>query len=132
MNRLKFIRLWSLAVGGMDACTGLLLVFAPAQTLRLMQVPEVAPAALIFLSWMGVFIGSVGLSYALVLKGSREAETVWTFTTVVRLAVAFFLVVEICSGKLPSAWLLVALTDGVVALGQWAVLRAGWWKGAEG
>ena len=52
MNRLKFLRLWSLAVGSMDACTGLMLVFAPAQTLRLMHVPEVAPAALIFLSWM--------------------------------------------------------------------------------
>ena len=132
MNRLNFLRLWSLAVGGMDACTGLMLVFAPAPTLRLMQVPEVAPAALIFLSWMGVFIGSVGLSYALVLKGSREAETVWIFTAVVRLAVACFLVAEIFSGSLPSAWLLVAVTDGVVALGQGAVLRAGWWKGGEG
>ncbi len=35
MNRSLFLRLWSLAMGGMGACTGLLLVLAPAFTLRL-------------------------------------------------------------------------------------------------
>ena len=132
MNRLKFLRLWSLAVGSMDASTGLMLIFAPALTLRLMQVPEVEPSSLVFLSWMGVFIGSVGLSYTWVLKGCREAETVWVFTALVRTAVACFLVVKITAGDLPPAWLLVAATDAIVAFGQWAILRAGWWKGAEG
>lgn len=132
MNRLQSLRLFSLAVGAMDACTGLLLIFAPALTLRLMQVPEVPAGALVFLSWMGVFIAAVGVSYGLVLRGGREAETVWLFTAVVRAAVAGFLIVKITLGDLPAAWSLVAATDGLVALGQALVLRAGWWKGAAG
>src|SRR6478752_10846770 len=80
MNRLKFLQIWSIGVGAMDACTGLLLVVAPVPTLSLMRVPAVDASALVFLSWMGVFIGSVGASYALVFRGNREAETVWIFT----------------------------------------------------
>lgn len=132
MNRIRLLRLFSLCVGAMDACTGLLLIFAPALTLQLMHVPEVAAGSLIFLSWMGVFIAAVGVSYALVLRGSREAETVWIFTAMVRAAVACFLIAKIMRGELPAAWSLVAVTDGLLALAQGLVLRAGWWKGAVG
>lgn len=129
MNRLKWLRCASLAVGAMDAATGLMLVFAPALALQLMRVPPVSPESSVFLSWMGVFIASIGLSYVLVLKGSREAEAVWTFTAIVRLSVACFVAVSIIRADLSIAWILVAVTDGIVALGQWLVLRAGWWKG---
>ena len=132
MNHQKLLRLWSLAVGAMDTGTGLSLIFAPALTLKLMQVPPVAPQALVFLSWMGVFIASIGLSYGLVFKGNREAEVVWIFTSLVRLSVACFLAVKLMAGELPMAWLMVAVTDGAVAGGQIMLLRAGWWKGDAG
>lgn len=131
MNRPLFIRIWSLCFGVMDAATGVMLVTAPAFTLRLMRVPEVAPGSLIFVSWMGVFIASVGLSYALVLRGNREGETVWIFTAVVRSLVALFLIVKISSGALPVAWGLVAITDGLAAAIQFLIIRAGWWKGGR-
>ena len=130
MNRLTFLKFWSLAVGAMDACTGILLATAPAMALRLMNVPPAHPATWVFLSWMGVFIGTVGLSYGLVLRGRREAETVWIFTAAVRSLVAAFLLVKISTGHLHPAWSMVATTDGLVAAGQWIILRAGWWKGA--
>jgi hypothetical protein len=132
MSRLKWLRFASLAVGAMDASTGLMLIFAPALTLRLMQVPAVTPESSVFLSWMGVFIASIGLSYGLVLKGTREAEAVWSFTAIVRLSVACFVTSRIIMGDLPMAWVLVAMTDGIIAMGQWLVLRAGWWKGGAG
>lgn len=132
MNRLQWLRFASLAVGAMDASTGLMLIVAPTLTLKLMQVPAVSPESSVFLSWMGVFIASIGLSYGLVLKGTREAEVVWMFTAIVRLSVACFVTTKIIMGDLPSAWILVAATDGIVAMGQWLGLRAGWWKGGAG
>ncbi len=129
MTRIGIARCWSLAVGLMDTLTGLLLVFVPAVTLRLMGVPAIPDKSLVFLSWMGVFIAGVGMSYWLVLRGRREAETVWIFTATVRFLVTLFLAWKITAGDLPAIWMLVAITDGVVAAGQWAMLRAGFWKG---
>lgn len=131
MNRILFAKLWSFTVGLMDACTGILLIISPAHTLRLMSVPPVHPEALVFLSWMGVFIAGVGMSYLLVLRGNREAETVWVFTGLVRSLVAIFLTVKIATGALPAAWAMVAATDAVVATGQFVLIRAGCWKGAR-
>lgn len=117
-------------MGAMDTCTGILLVFAPGPTLELMGVPAVPPGALVFLSWMGVFITGVGLSYALVLRGPPEARAVWTFTSTIRLMVAGFLFWKIAAGNLGAHWALVAVTDALVGFGQLILLRAGWWKGA--
>ncbi len=39
MKRVKFLRFWSIAVGSMDALTGLLLVIAPEAVLRLLGSP---------------------------------------------------------------------------------------------
>lgn len=132
MSRIKFLHLWSIAVGAMDAITGLLLVVSPTLLLRWLQVPPFDLTALVFLSWMGVFIGSVGLSYGLVLRGNREGETVWIFTGTIRTLVAIFVIMKIIVGELPMPWALVAATDGMVAIGQFVLLRAGWWKGGEG
>jgi hypothetical protein len=131
MNRLLFLKLWSFAVGAMDTCTGFMLIAVPGLTLRLMSVPAVGTEALAFLSWMGVFIAGVGLSYALVLRGNREGETVWIFTAIVRLLVAVFLTARITSGSFSNAWALVAATDAVVGIVQLILIRTGWWKGAE-
>jgi len=126
MKRLALF--WSLAVGAMDALTGLLLILSPALVLRLLGIADLTAETTVFLSWIGVFVAAIGLSYALSLRGGRAAETVWTFTAMVRFSVAAFLAVKIASGNLPVGWSLVAAADAAVATVQVIGLKAGCWK----
>ena len=120
-------------MGGMDACTGLLLVFAPALVLRLLGISPPAGEGLVFISWIGVFVMSVGLSYGLALGGNAcRGEAVWIFTALVRTLVAVFLTIKCLGGSLAAAWLVVAASDAVVAAGQWVILKLGWWREARG
>ena len=128
MNRIKFLRFWSVAVGAMDAVTGLLLILAPGAVLRLLRIAPPSPDALVFLSWIGVFVMAVGLSYAMALGKRSRGETVWAFTALVRILVAVFLTFKIMTGSLAPAWALVGISDGVVGCVQIAILRLGWWK----
>jgi hypothetical protein len=129
MKRTDFLKLWSIAVGGMDASTGLLLVFFPASVLAMLGIDQPSADALVFLSWIGVFVMAVGLSYGLALgKRRSRGETVWMVTSLVRILVAVFLTFQIIGESMAMAWMLVAVADCVVALVQIAVLRAGWWK----
>jgi hypothetical protein len=131
MTKARFLKFWSIAVGSMDALTGLLLVIAPAGVLRLLKIGAPSADALVFLSWIGVFVMSVGLSYGFALGRHRSrGETVWAFTALVRMLVALFLTVNIVSGTLESAWAVVALSDASVAVVQIAILRKGWWREA--
>lgn len=127
-KRIKMMIGWSAAVGAMDALTGLLLVVAPAVTLRLLGIKPPGAEALVFLSWMGVFVGAVGLSYGLVLLNRRRGSTVWMVTALVRVLVGVFVVCRIAAGDLVAGWAAVAVTDLLVAGVQLAVLRAGWWE----
>lgn len=129
MNRLKFLKFWSVAVGAMDALTGLLLVTAPGSVLRLLGIEPPSADALVFLSWIGIFVMSVGLSYGLALGNHRgRGEAVWAFTGLVRMLVAVFLAGRIIGGSLDAAWGVVALSDLSVAVVQLVVLRKGWWR----
>ena len=128
MKHLKWMRFWSVAVGAMDAVTGALLIFAPALVLGLLGIGTPSADALQFLSWIGVFVMAVGLSYGLALGEPRRGEAVWIFTALVRMMVAVFLTGKILSGTMAPAWLMVAASDGAVALVQLAILRAGWWR----
>jgi hypothetical protein len=94
----------------------------------MLKIEPPSADALVFLSWIGVFVMSVGLSYGLALGKRGRAEAVWVFTSLVRIMVAVFLMVRILDGSLQRAWALVALSDAVVALIQIAILRAGWWR----
>ena len=130
MNRHRFVLLYSFGAGLGDALTGVLLLAAPAATLQLMHVP-VPAGELIWLRWMGVFVGAVGLSYLLPWRlpaPARLAEltVVWRFTAVVRGAVAVFVIGALLAAALPRAWLTVGLWDGLLAGLQVALLRAGW------
>lgn len=129
MSRLKFLKFWSIAVGSMDALTGLLLVVCPVAVLRLLGIAAPSSDALSYLSWMGVFVGTVGLSYTMALGERARGETVWMFTAMVRILVALFLTVKIISGSMPAAWAMVGVSDGFVGIVQIMILRAGWWKG---
>jgi hypothetical protein len=128
MNRIQFLKLWSLAVGSMDAVTGLLLIFVPTLVLKLLGIAPPSLDALVFLSWMGVFIAGVGLSYAMALGGRARGESVWLFTAVIRILVAVFLTVKIFEGTLVANWGMVGVCDGIVGVSQLVILRLGWWK----
>ena len=127
MNRVGFLRFWSVAVGSMDAVTGLLLIFVPQLVTRLLGISP-PPAAMVFLSWIGVFVMSVGLSYGFALGGRGRGEVVWAITAWVRILVAVFLTVKIVEGTLVPAWGVVGISDGLVGIVQVVILRAGWWK----
>jgi len=128
MNKSIILKWWSVGTGGMDAVTGLLLIFMPQLVLRLLGIEPLADQSLLFLSWVGVFVLAVGLSYGLALTGRARGEAVWMFTSLVRMLVAIFLIVQVIAGALEPAWLLVAAGDGVVAVAQGIMLLAGWWK----
>jgi hypothetical protein len=128
MNKREIIKWWSVGAGSMDAVTGLLLIVAPLLVLRVLGIAPLAAAALIFLNWVGVFVLAVGLSYGLALTGRARGEAVWMFTGLVRILVAVFLTIRVVTGAMEPAWLLVAVSDGLVAAGQGVILLAGWWK----
>jgi hypothetical protein len=119
---------WSLAVGGMDAATGLLLILTPTLVMRLLSIPPLPAGAEVLMGWIGTFVLSTGLSYGLCMRKGTTAETVWKTTAIVRIAVAVFLAVKIAAGALPAAWWVVAATDAAVAAVQGIGLKAGWWR----
>ena len=128
MNKRKFVVYWSVAVGSMDALTGLLLLASPALVLHGMGLALPSRDALVFLNWIGVFVGGVGLSYAMAVGERRRGKAVWQVTALLRTLVAVFVIARIADGALAPVWLTVALTDLAVAVVQTAVVRAGWWE----
>ena len=50
------------------------------------------------------------------------------FTGLVRILVAVFLAIKVLTGAMDVAWLVVAVSDGAVAVVQFSILRAGWWR----
>jgi hypothetical protein len=128
MKRIQFLRGWSIAVGSMDAVTGLLLIFAPGPVLGLLGIATPSADSLVFLSWIGVFVMSVGLSYSMALGSRVRGETVWRFTAWVRILVAVFIAARVIDGSLAPAWVMVGISDGVVGVVQLVILRKGGWR----
>lgn len=122
---------YQLLTGLSDTSTGLLLIAAPALTLRLMKL-HAASATLPFLSYIGVFVLSVGLACLygawLVIQHAPtdKLEVVWLLTAITRGLVTLFLVTKLACGALESAWSTVAFTDGAFALIQSIGLARGW------
>ena len=128
MNKRKFLIIWSVTVGSMDALTGLLLVFTPALALTCLGVELPSTDALVFVSWIGAFVGGVGLSYGMALGERRRGRTVWQVTALLRTVIAVFVITRLAAHTLEWEWSAVALTDLVVAVVQIVLLRAGWWE----
>lgn len=128
MNRIQFLKLWSVAVGSMDAVTGVLLILVPSLVLKLLGIETPSADAMVFLSWMGVFIAGVGLSYGMALGRRSRGGTVWVFTAMIRILVALFLTFRILDGTLALNWGIVGVSDGIVGVSQLVILRLGWWK----
>ena len=127
----KLLLAYQILTGMSDGLTGILLLFAPALTLRLMQVT--APASsLVYISYIGAFALSTGIAclYGASLISptsiSIKLETVWLLTAITRGLVALFVGSSIVHGTLSLAWLSVALSDGFLAVFQLVGLTAGW------
>ena len=128
MNKRKFLIIWSVVVGLMDTLTGLLLLLAPALALKCVGMARPSADALVFLSWIGAFVGGVGLSYGLALGEWRRGRAVWQVTALLRTVVAVFVMTQVAAHALVGEWMTVAVTDLVVAVLQVGMLRAGWWE----
>lgn len=124
---------YQILTGLSDTSTGLLLLFAPALTLRLMEL-HAAPASLPFLSYVGAFVLSIGIAcfYGAILAlrpaMSEKLEVVWLLTGITRALVAAFVLFSILHKSLETGWVTVALTDGFLALLQFYGLSRGWLK----
>jgi hypothetical protein len=122
---------YQLLTGLSDTSTGLLLIAAPALTLRWMKL-HAAASAQIFLSYIGVFVLSVGVAclyggwLAIERAPADKLEVVWLLTAITRGLVALFVAVKVAFGALEPGWSTVAFTDGVFALLQFAGLARGW------
>lgn len=122
---------YQLLIGLSDAITGALLVVAPEFALRLMFL-EAPPDALIYISFIGAFVFSVGVAclYGALLayqgQFGRRLETVWLLTAITRGSIAFFVFVQVTLGALAPGWLTVAVVDGACLAIQVIGLRKGW------
>ena len=122
---------YQLLTGLSDTLTGLLLIAAPALTLRWMRL-HAADDALPFLSYIGVFVLSVGLAclyggwLAQQVGPADKLEVVWLLTAITRGLVAVFVVVKVASAALEPGWSTVAFSDGAFAIFQFLGLTRGW------
>lgn len=86
-------------------------------------------------SFVGAFVGAVGLSYLWALAQWRRSGSpavlreVWKFTALVRLAAGGFAAFAILSGALEPGWWTVPAFDLSLAVLQLALLRRGWLGG---
>jgi cytochrome c oxidase cbb3-type subunit 1 len=133
----RLLKLYQLLAGLSDTSTGVLLIFAPAWTLHLMGV-SAPPLPIAFASFVGAFVLSVGLSYFLVpashplsANGRASWKAQWQVTALVRSSVALVLLSEIALGRMEPVWIMVAITDGLLAAIQWLGLSRGWLSHAE-
>ena len=127
----KIICVYQLLIGLSDGVTGLLLILAPAFTLRLMHL-EAPAVALPYLSFIGAFVLSVGLAclyggfLATRANVVAKLEVVWLLTGITRGIVAVFIASQIVSGALETGWTTVAVSDGAFAVMQGIGLFKRW------
>jgi hypothetical protein len=131
MSKRSMLFTYQLLTGLSDTSTGFLLIFSPSLTLGLMKV-HVVPNTVLFLSYIGVFVLSVGLAclYGAALTTTpaslQKLEVVWLLTAITRGLVAAFIVWKILTGLLEPGWAAVAISDGAFALLQGIGLWRGW------
>jgi len=124
----KTMNIFMCLVGAMDVCTGMLLVVAPALTLRLMGLTQM-PLEPVFTQWIGVFVFSLGSAYLLPFLEKRldiriiQQRFSLRLTLLTRGFVGLFAIYAIVFAGLEPAWGLVAITDLSCALYQFFLLR---------
>jgi hypothetical protein len=128
MKMKNFTKSINLCFGSMDAITGAMLIFAPSIVLKILGIEVPEKTSFLFLSWLGVFILGVGLSYFFALKNPSDGRLVWKITALTRFMVAAFIGWKVMANDLEMRWLLVAVSDAMVATFQCYGLRKNWWK----
>lgn len=128
MNRLRilrFARVFAVLAGGGDLLTGIGLVLLPALTLAAMGVRVPGAEALVFVRFVGAFVGAVGASYWLALaQGAAERlRAVFRLTILFRLAAGGYVAAAVGTGMLEWPWLSVTATDFIIAAIQGWLLR---------
>lgn len=123
----RWVRLYAALVGAMDFSTGVALIAAPALTLRLMGAVVPGAEALALVRLVGVFVGAVGASYLVALRGAETTlRAVLGFTLLVRASVGTFVGIAVAIGLFDRGWLMVAVTDLACAGVQaWLLWRGG-------
>lgn len=130
MNRTTVFT-YQLLTGISDTATGTLLIVAPALTLRMLHL-RASTGALVYLSFVGAFVFSVGLAclYGALLvyreKDRARLEMVWLLTAFSRASVAVFLMYAIAAAHLAAGWLTVAAFDASCVVIQTVGLRKNW------
>jgi hypothetical protein len=124
---------YQLLTGLSDTASGFLLIVAPTTTLHLMRLHPPPQDDLPFLSYIGIFVLSVGIACfyggRLLISSAilvQKLEVVWLLTAITRGLVAIFVIAKILSGSLETGWITVALTDGIFAILQTIGLTRGW------
>lgn len=126
MSTQTIARLLALVAGSLDFCTGLGLVFFPRLVLPLMRVNIPEGEALVYLRFVGAFVGAVGACYlwALVRGGLDRLRSTLELTILFRLSAGAFSAVAIGLGWLSLAWVSVPATDfALVGLQLWLVKK---------
>lgn len=128
MKRHRFLRsarIFAALAGGGDLLTGAGLVLLPALTLTAMGVRVPGAEALVFVRFVGAFVGAVGASYWLALgHGSPERlRAVFRLTILFRLAAGGYVAAAVGTGALEWPWLSVTATDFIIAAIQGWLLR---------
>ncbi len=124
---MKFLRRVARVAGAMDLATGLGLMFAPGWTLGWMGVATPGAEALVFLRWIGAFVGAVGACYLVAAARSGESalREALRFTLLLRLAAGGYCAAAVIGGALTLPWIVVAVTDLSLA-GLQAFWLRGW------
>ena len=131
----KLLTAYLMLAGLSDSVTGVMLLFTPLSTLRLMRLTEPADT-LPFLSYIGAFVLSVGIAciYGAILTRREDyprLEVVWLLTAITRGLVAAFVTTRIITGDLQIGWASVAASDGLLALFQAIGMTKGWLRRAQ-
>lgn len=122
----RFALVLAVAAGAMDFSTGLGLVVAPAWTLARMGVVPPTAEALIFVRFVGAFVGAVGATYLWAATAPRtRLRPLLAFTLWPRGAAGVFTGIAVLTGALEPAWLSVTATDGALVFAQLWLLAQG-------
>jgi hypothetical protein len=120
------------AIAGLsDTATGAMLSVAPQLTVHLMGLRAPADADP-YLSYIGAFVLSVGLSYLygailIAIEAPPERmEMVWLLTAFTRSTVAIYVLKSVLVGDLEAGWITVAAFDAACASIQAVGLRKRW------
>ncbi len=126
-----FLYLAQKIVGATDLLTGILLIIAPAFTLKLMLI-STSYTDTGLLSFIGAFVFAVGLSYFLVPARIRTVSDLaawkmqWKISATIRLTIGIFITTMLIINSWHIGWISVAISDLTYAALQFIGIKNQW------